>query len=119
MAPTVLGGPWEPFEMRSVWARNPWTVPERSAPQKSVGQLMSVEAVFFDIGGVVAKCDLEQYAPMAAKLFESTEECIRAEVQSRVANLETGKTDANTFWEDVGLALQEKGVGKLPPESRY
>jgi putative hydrolase of the HAD superfamily len=80
---------------------------------------MSVEAVFFDIGGVVAKCDLEQYAPMAAKLFESTEEAIRVEVQSRVVSLETGKTDANTFWEDVGLSLQSKGLGKLPPEHRY
>ena len=80
---------------------------------------MSVEAVFFDIGGVVAKCDLEQYAPMAAKIFDSTEDSIRAEVQARVASLEIGKTDATTFWEDVGLGLQQKGVGKLPPESRY
>lgn len=80
---------------------------------------MGVKAVFFDIGGVIAKCDLEQYAPMAAEVFKSTEESIRKEVRARVPLLEIGKLESTAFWQAVGSSLQSQGLGTLPEPSKF
>jgi epoxide hydrolase-like predicted phosphatase len=80
---------------------------------------MSIKVVYFDIGGVIAKCDLEQYAPMAASLFKTSEDALRKEVRARVPLLETGKLDSNGFWHGVGSALQTQGTGILPSSDVY
>ncbi len=73
---------------------------------------MAVEAVFFDIGGVLVHADLEIYADVGARLFASTAEDMRAAVRLRVPELETGRVDSATFWKQVGETLWRSGKGR-------
>jgi len=73
---------------------------------------MAVEAVFFDIGGVIAHADLELYADVGARLFGSTAEDMRAAVRLRVPELEKGRVDSDTFWKQVGETLWRSNKGR-------
>lgn len=73
---------------------------------------MAVKAVIFDIGGVIVDADLEGYAAIAARLFQCTEDDMRAAVQSRLGKLETGQIDSPAFWKEVGEHLWVQGKGK-------
>lgn len=78
---------------------------------------MAVDAILFDIGGVIVDADLERYASVAARFFEATEDDLRLAVQDRVPRLETGQIDSETFWKEVGEWLWSKGKGKLAEPS--
>lgn len=100
-----------------------WTRLDRSAPERGsrdggkTGGVAQLEAIFFDIGGVVVHADLERYAELAAGLFDTTPEDLRREVAFRVPDLETGKTDSASFWKEVGESLWRLGRGRpAPPE---
>ena len=75
---------------------------------------MAVQAVLFDIGGVVIHANLESYAERGAKVFRSTPEALRAAVQPRVPKLEKGEISSEDFWKEVGEVLWSKGLGTIP-----
>jgi len=75
---------------------------------------MAIQAVLFDIGGVVIHANLESYAERGAKVFRSTPEAIRAAVQPRVPKLEKGEISSEDFWKEVGEVLWSKGLGTIP-----
>lgn len=73
--------------------------------------------VFFDIGGVVVRADLERYVHMGVALFGAGPEAFRREVMARVPDLERGRVDSASFWKEVGESLWLKGEGRpAPPE---
>lgn len=73
-----------------------------------------MQAVLFDIGGVVIHANLESYAERGAKVFRSTPEALRAAVQPRVPKLEKGEISSEDFWKEVGEVLWSKGLGTIP-----
>lgn len=73
-----------------------------------------MQAIFFDIGGVLIKADLEAYAERGAKVFQSTPEAVRAAVQPKVPLLEKGELSSEQFWKEVGESLWSRGLGQLP-----
>jgi putative hydrolase of the HAD superfamily len=75
---------------------------------------VSIQAIFFDIGGVLIKADLESYAERGARVFKSTPEAVRAAVQPKVPQLEKGEITSEQFWKEVGEALWSRGLGQLP-----
>ena len=75
---------------------------------------MAVQAVLFDIGGVVIHANLESYAERGAKVFRSTPEAMRAAVQPRVPKLEKGEISSEDFWKEIGEVLWSKGLGTIP-----
>ena len=75
---------------------------------------MAIQAVLFDIGGVVIHANLESYAERGAKVFRSTPEALRAAVQPRVPKLEKGEISSEDFWKEVGEVLWSKGLGTIP-----
>lgn len=74
---------------------------------------MAIQAVYFDIGGVVIQANLEAYADRGAQVFRSTPEAIRAAVQPRVPKLEKGEVTSEQFWKEVGEVLWSRGLGQL------
>jgi epoxide hydrolase-like predicted phosphatase len=80
---------------------------------------MALQAVIFDIGGVLVDADLESYASLAAPVFGSTVENVRAAVQTNILGLETGKIDTAKFWEQVGTQLDksQKGFKARPSDT--
>ncbi len=85
-------------------------MPAQAAKRASV----AIQAVFFDIGGVVIKADLEAYAEKGARVFRSSPEAIRVAVQPRVPKLERGEITSEAFWKEVGELLWSKGLGQIP-----
>jgi len=75
---------------------------------------MAVQAVLFDIGGVLIHANLEAYADRGAKIFRSTPEAMRAAVQPRVPKLEKGELSSEEFWKEVGEVLWSQGQGQMP-----
>lgn len=78
---------------------------------------MAIQAVLFDIGGVLIHANLEAYAERGAKVFRSTPEALRAAVQPRVPKLEKGLVTSEEFWKEVGEFLWSKGLGQMPEPS--
>ncbi len=80
-----------------------------------------IRLVFFDIGGVVIRADLERYVPVGCALFGARPEPLRREVTSRVPALEMGSMDSATFWKQVGESLWRLGEGRpvSPEKCRY
>jgi epoxide hydrolase-like predicted phosphatase len=80
---------------------------------------MALQAVIFDIGGVLVDADLESYANLAAPVFGATVDNLRAAVQANIVALETGKIDTAKFWESVGLQLDksQKGFKARPSDT--
>lgn len=75
---------------------------------------MAVQAVLFDIGGVLIHANLELYADYGSKIFKCTPENLRAAAQPRVPKLEKGEITSDEFWKEVGEVLWSKGQGTLP-----
>lgn len=76
-----------------------------------------IRMVFFDIGGVLVRADLERYVTLGVALFGSTPEAIKREVMARVPALEKGALDSATFWKQIGESLWRRGEGRpAPPE---
>jgi len=78
---------------------------------------MAIQAVLFDIGGVLIHANLEAYAERGARVFRSTPEALRAAVQPRVPKLEKGLVTSEEFWKEVGEVLWSKGQGQIPDPS--
>lgn len=80
-----------------------------------------IRLVFFDIGGVVIRADLERYVHVGCALLGADPAALRREVTSRVPALERGALDSATFWKQVSETLWRRGEGRLvPPEQcRY
>ncbi len=79
---------------------------------------MAVRAVFFDIGGVVARAQLERYSQIASLLFGAAPEKVRQVAQPLVPALEKNEIDANAFWQMVGEQLWIRGEGKMVARSK-
>ncbi|MBX3169836.1 MAG: HAD family phosphatase [Candidatus Eremiobacteraeota bacterium] len=80
---------------------------------------MAVQAVLFDIGGVLIHANLESYAERGARVFKSNPEAVRAAVQPRVPKLEKGEISSEDFWKEVGEVLWSKGQGVLPDPHHF
>ncbi|MCA9794363.1 MAG: HAD-IA family hydrolase [Candidatus Eremiobacteraeota bacterium] len=73
---------------------------------------MSVDAVFFDIGGVLVHADLYRYAEVAGTLFGSGPEALLEVATPLIPELETGNIDSLGFWRVVGERLWARGAGQ-------
>lgn len=78
-----------------------------------------LKAVLFDIGGVVVHADLESYLGLGSDIFETQPEHIKRCAAPFVKELERGKITSIEFWDQVGRALAEEGVGKAVPAWRF
>lgn len=70
------------------------------------------KAIFFDIGGVVVDADLQAYAEVGAKLFQTDPENIRKAAAHLVPDFECGKMSSRNFWKLIETSLQLLGIGK-------
>lgn len=76
----------------------------------------SIQLVFFDIGGVVIRADLERYVHLGCALFEAAPEPLRREVTSRVPALEKGNLDSVAFWKQVGERDLLASTAEIDPQ---
>lgn len=77
--------------------------------------MSAIKALFFDIGGVIVHADMERWILVGAGLLHSDPTNVRREVLALVPELERGKLDSLTFWQQVGENLWRAGQGR-PPE---
>lgn len=78
-----------------------------------------IEAVVFDVGGVLVDADLERYLVYGAEIFGCRPEQLQEAAQPFVVQLECGKLTSTNFWEAVGRALEERGWGKAVPARKF
>lgn len=79
----------------------------------------SLQTIFFDIGGVVARAPMESYLKYGAEIFECTPEALQAVTSRELPALEKGEIHSEEYWERVGRSLAETGTGKAAPTWRF
>lgn len=75
------------------------------------------KAIFFDIGGVVVDANLQSYADMGAKMFQTDPENIRKAASHLVPDFECGRMSSHNFWKLIETSLWSLGVGKPDKDS--
>ncbi|MGE0491747.1 MAG: HAD-IA family hydrolase [Vulcanimicrobiota bacterium] len=80
---------------------------------------MSIDAVFFDIGGVLVHADLHRYTEVAGSLFGCGPEAVVEVAGPLIPELETGNIDSLGFWRVVGERLWARGLGTPVEKEKY
>lgn len=78
-----------------------------------------IEAVIFDIGGVLVEADLERYLVYGARVFNCRPEQLQEVAQPFLIQLECGFMTSAMFWESVALELDKRGWGKYVPGRKF
>lgn len=73
-----------------------------------------MRGVFFDIGGVVVKAELERYVDFGARVFDTSVDEFRDCAQALVPLLDTGAITSEQFWDRLDGALQARGCRAVP-----
>lgn len=79
----------------------------------------SIQAVFFDVGGVLVKAPMENYLSYGCEIFECSREDLQRVTSMLLPELERGKISSEEFWELVSSEMSSGGFGKAVPAWKF
>ncbi|MCA9777297.1 MAG: HAD family phosphatase [Candidatus Eremiobacteraeota bacterium] len=71
-----------------------------------------VQALVFDVGGVLVKTQLDGFLEVGSLLFGCPEDVLKTHITALIEELERGEIDSYALWEELGETLAINGLGQ-------